>query len=129
MRFVTPEVVRIDLKDGPNGEKNWIEVKKELTVGEEKRFRSAGLTGMKPGAVSEISVDWGALAIGRLLAYLTDWSATKLVKGKPVAVPVTRDAIEALDQADFDEIDDAIQAHIKRQADEKKVTSGANTAP
>lgn len=126
MRFVTPEVVRIDLKNGPNGEKNWISVKKELTIGEEKRFRSAGLTGMKPGdkGESQIAVDWGALAIGRVTTYLVDWSATNEIKGKKVSVPVTREAIEALDQADFDEIDEAIQAHIAKVAEEKKATAG-----
>src|SRR5689334_15448688 len=109
MRFVTPDVVRIPLKNG----EDWIEVKKELTVGEEKRFRSAGLKHMaQADGETKIDIDWAAMARARVEAYLVDWSATKADpknKGKVVAVKVTRETIEALAPEDFDEIDEAIQ--------------------
>jgi hypothetical protein len=136
MRFVTPDVVRIPLKDGADGTKNWIEVKKELTVGEEKRFRTMGFKQMTPSSGGEqsdkggdptdakIDVDWARLALARVETYLQDWSATKTVKDKVVPVPVTRSAIEQLAEEDFDEIDKAIQAHIKEQEDAKKATTG-----
>lgn len=124
MRFVTPDVAHIELKDG-----EWIDVKQELTVGEEKRYRSAGLKNVKQqdGQMS-IEVDWVALALARVGAYLVDWSAKRSVgEGKSVSVPVSAESINALDQDTFDEIDAAIQAHIdKRAADTKnpKETGG-----
>lgn len=111
MRFVTPDVVRIPLKNG-----EWIEIKRELTVGEEKRFRSAGLKNMKAeDGGSSIEIDWTAMALARVETYLLEWSATRTdAAGKTVSVPVTRKNIEALTQDDFDEIDQAIQAHIEQ---------------
>jgi hypothetical protein len=129
MRFVIPESVRIDLKDGPNGEKNWIEVKKELTVGEEKKFRAAGMKNVRPGAdASAIEIDWSEMAIARVEAFLVDWSATRpdpKNKDKNVAVPVTVSAIKSLSAEDFEEIDTAIQQHQAAQAELKKVTTGS----
>ncbi len=109
MRFVTPESVRLDLTDGA-----WIEVKKDLTVGEEKRYRASGLGGMGGGAVG---VDWEAMAFSRADAYLVDWSA-KDAKGKDIKL--TPQAIRDLDVESFNEIDAAIMAHIGRRTEEKK---------
>lgn len=107
MRFVNPETVRLYLKAG-----DWIDVKKELTVGEEKRYRSAGFRGLSQRTDgSEIQVDWAALALARVEAYLVDWSEKR---------PVSREAIEDLCQGDFEEIDTLVQAHIEAMAGEKK---------
>ena len=129
MRFVTPGSKRLDLKDGPEGEKNWIEVRLNLTVGEEKRFRSAGFRQLTPGSDPEateqkdakIDVDWARLAFARAEAYILDWSA-KDAKGKDIRF--SRGALESLHPDDFDEIDKAIQAHIDEQAASKKETGG-----
>ena len=124
MRFVTPDVVRLSMKDGTN----WIEVKKELTVGEDKRFRSTGFKQVTQGTAPGIEVDWEKLALARVEAYLVDWSATRQTKdGKTVSVPVTPESIRALDTESFNEIDEAIQQHITEQADVKNVTSSAET--
>lgn len=116
MRFVRPESVKLDLKDG-----EWVEVKKALTVGEDRRFRSAGLkrlSGAGGGAgAATVDIDWEEMALARVETYLLDWSA-KDEKGK--SVPVSAAAIRNLDPRDFEEIDQAIQAHIAREADEKK---------
>lgn len=120
MRFVRPDTVRLTLKNG-----DWIEVKKELTVGEDRRFRAAGLKRLSgsPGSQSaSVDVDWEAMALARVEAYLTDWSA-KDANGKDVSV--TPSAIRNLASEDFEEIDQAIQTHIEAMADEKKVTAGA----
>jgi len=124
MRFVQPETVRLDLHDGTS----WIEVKRELTVGEDRRYRSAGLRRMsQPNGETSVEVDWTAMALARVEAYLVDWSATKPDgKGKEQPVPVTRAAIEALASEDFDEIDAAINAHIEAIAREKKAKTGSD---
>ncbi len=126
MRFVTPEVVRIELKDGPNGEKNWIEIYKELSKGDDAAMRASGLKRMSQGQdekTTEIGVDWKSLSLGRVCAYLTDWSA-KDARGKDMKC--TPSAIAELATEDFDEIDEAIKAHIKRLEDEKKASAGAS---
>lgn len=119
MRFVTPESKRLHLKDGPDGEKNWIDVKLHLTVGEEKKYRSAGFKQLTPGSDpdaaeqkdAKIDVDWSRLAFARAEAYLIDWSSKQALK---------RATIEALHPEDFDEIDEAIKKHIDEQAALKK---------
>lgn len=122
MRFVQPDVVRIQLGDG-----DWIEVKKELSVGEEKRYRSAGMQRVSQEAGrSEIGVNWSAMAFARVEMYLTDWSAAYGEKGK--AVPLSPTAIQSLSVEDFDRIDDAIQKHIAAMDQEKKAMTGSLTS-
>jgi hypothetical protein len=128
MRFVTPESVRIPLKNGTD----WIEVKKELTVGEEKKFRSAGMKNVRPGGdASAIEIDWSEMSLARVEAYLLDWSATRpdpKNKDKVVAVPVTPAAIKSLAAEDFEEIDNAIQAHIESESAAKKAKSDSENS-
>lgn len=131
MRFVSLDTKTIDLTPDDKGQRRWIEVKKELSKGEDARFRTRGFRRMSQGKgdeAAEIDIDWTSLALARVEAYLVDWSATREVKGKPEKVPVNASAIAALDNASFDEIDAAIEAHIKEMADEKKVKAG-QTAP
>lgn len=119
MRFVSPETVRITLKNG-----DWIEVKKELTVGDEKRLLSSGFKRASPGS-EQIEVDWFTRSIARVEIYLTGWSAVD-DKGRPVAI--TRDAIETLSSEDFDVIDDAIKTHQAAVDAEKKARSMTPTS-
>lgn len=140
MRFVSPETVRIPLpesfedvqidvknEDGSITKRlerqtieNWIEVKKDLNVGDEKRLESFGFK-RAASQSEEVDIDWALRAIGRVLVYLVDWSA-KDAKGEKVAI--TRSSIESLDTDDFDQIDKAIVAHIKKVDAEKKARSG-----
>lgn len=114
MRFVLPETVRLTLPSG-----DWMVVKKELTVGEDHRYRSAGLHRIsREGQAPTVDVNWAEIALARVETYLVDWSA-KTADGKDV--PVTRAAIEALDPDDFRVMDEAIQAHIAATAEEKKL--------
>jgi hypothetical protein len=118
MRFVTNAgTVRKTLKDG-----SWIEIKKELTVGEDRRYRTAGMTKMraeKEGDVSTptIEVDFAHMAVARVEAYLVEWSAKQ---------KVNRASIEALDKVSFEEIDKVIQEHI---ADLEAEAKNAQSAP
>lgn len=111
MRFVAPETVRIDLADG-----DWIEIKKELTVGEHRRYLASGFKRAASGG-DEIEVDWGVRSLSLVEAYLVGWSARDK-DGKPVSV--TRQAIEKLASEDFDAIADAIRAHMEAHEAAKK---------
>ncbi len=130
MRFVSPETVRIDLadtvtRDGEGKEvrtKNWIDVKAELSVGEDKAYRAAGFgrmsrsAGDDSAATNSVDVDWKMLAFGRALAYIVDWSEKRAFN---------RSALEALAAEDFDEIDKGILAHIDKMDAEKKARAGS----
>lgn len=140
MRFVSPETARLELPDTVTTEtvegesrevraKNWIEVKKMLTAGEEKRYRAAGFgrvsqradvaqptAGDAAKAKNEIDVDWTALAFARALAYVVDWSEKRKFDA---------DSLQALHPDDFKAIDDAILAHIDAMDAEKKPTAGS----
>lgn len=123
MRFVVTDTVRIDLKGG-----EWIEIKKELSKGEASLMRSSGLKRMSQGQEEKetaIDVDWKALSMGRVVAYLVDWSA-KDAKGK--SLKVTPQSIAELCEEDFDEIDNAIKNHVAEQEEAKKSTAGASAS-
>lgn len=106
----------------------WIEVRNELTVGEEKRMYAPALT---PSAEwSKPGVDLSAIGFAAAAAWLVDWSLRDQ-KDKPVEVSMN--ALQALKPAVFDAIDAAIDAHIKAcregNAQTSDVSDGAPTSP
>lgn len=113
MRFVSPETVRIDLGSG-----DWIEVKKELTVGEDFAYRTAGM-GRRKGE-DAVEIDWSERALARVLAYLVAWSE------KP---KISRASISSLASEDFMRIDGAILGHMTAMESEKNASApnGAST--
>jgi hypothetical protein len=131
---VSPEEEKLELIFvDPAGNTNpfWIKVKKRLTVGEERKVQTAGWRGLSGMASSkaeareqgpEIQIDWKSTTFARAEAYLTDWSLSD-DKGKKL--PVTREVIETLHPDVFDLIENAISAHVKAMADEKKLRTGS----
>jgi hypothetical protein len=123
MRFVSPETVRINLSDG-----QWIDVKKTLTAGEEKAYRSAGfkrVSQRQDDNANEVDIDWQAMAFARVDTYLVEWSAKK-PDGKDM--PLNKSTIRNLDTDSFKEIDDAILAHIDAVEEAKKTMSPGPTS-
>lgn len=121
MRFVAPEAVRIPLKNGTD----WIEVKKELTAGEERAYRTkafkrvSGLVDARDANRDpDVEVDWAQLAFARVEAYLVEWSEKR---------QITPEAIRALSGEDFAEIDALITSHIAAMSEEKKLPAGKST--
>ena len=116
-RFVSPESVKIDISDG-----DWIEIKRQLTNGEQKAVNRAAfrsryeLTDGDTGS-SFVEMDMGSFALAKLGAYLVDWSF-KDERGKDVKL--TPDAMRNLDQETAAEIEAAIDTHIETLAAEKK---------
>lgn len=119
MRFVQPETVRLDLSDG-----DWIEVKKQLTWGEQQEFANCGLSPTVKGP-QELQVDWAQVARRRLLIWLVDWS---LVGPNGKLMPVTANSVNALDPETGDEIVEALDRHITALAEAKKATAGATSS-
>jgi len=116
-RFLKPEIVRINLTRG-----DWITVKKQLTAGEKRRAQARMVKRAIAG--QPIEVDLEKAGVTNLVEYLIDWSFTDDA-GKPMAIrdmpaDYVIDVLNNLDSDSFDEITDAINAHERSVADEKK---------
>lgn len=109
---------RIPLSDG-----DWIEVRKKLNTGEQKRLDEVGkVAPVMVGGKIIFPIDWAVYEVDRAAIWLLDWSI-KDAADKPVALSV--DAIRALDPDDFEEINTAIVNHmakVKTESDAKKAS-------
>jgi hypothetical protein len=118
-RFVTSATERFDLADG-----DWVEIKRELSVGERKKLEGSPLNRVYPGenaaknsADVEMGIDWGRYFMTKLQVYIVAWSFRD-EQGNPVKV--TPDAIANLDEDTADEIDQLLTIHEAKLADQKK---------
>lgn len=123
-RFVKPAVVRIPLPSPPDGD--CIEVKKELTVGDQKRLEAAGMKRVQRKQANgtyafELETDWETYEIGRAEVWLTDWSGPSFLNedGTPIALSFA--SLRALSPEAFALIDAAIDAHVAKMEQEKKL--------
>ena len=124
--IVSPDLERIELKwKDPNDKTHplWIEVKSELTIGEERQMlRSVSdITTVvrKAGGTADPSAkfDWTEYSFARMLAYLMDWS---LVDDKNTKLIISREVIGSFHKSLFDLIDDAVEKHVESGGVEKK---------
>jgi hypothetical protein len=126
-RFASGAAVRLELSDG-----DWILVRQELSYGQQRRLATAGLVGVpevlaQTGQGRQLSVDWAAFDIARLVAWVMDWSFRD-ADGEPVVV--SREAIEALEPATAAELNAALDRHIEGLEAKKApaATGGARPA-
>lgn len=115
--FVKPTVKRLVLPDG-----EFIEVKSELCVGDQKRLEAAGMKRVQrkqPNGeyLTELEIDWETFSLARAEVWIVDWSLRDEA-GQPV--PVTYSALKSLTPETFDAIETAISAHVDATAEEKK---------
>lgn len=131
-RFVSTDTHKIPLSDG-----DWIEVKKDLNTGDQKRLEQAGSgtpIRINDGTI-HTPIDWSRYEIERAAIFLTNWHVHRVdTDGIPVPVPlldkdgkVQVDAIEALDPFDFEEINKAIFKYVMDRAAEKNALRAAQT--
>ena len=99
VRFITPGTVTIPISDGDT-----VELKAQLTAGEYREL----LAGMYRDRASGSVFD--PLLVGRaqVLAYLVGWS---FVDAQGAAVPVSGDALDALDPGSFTEVLRVVETH------------------
>jgi hypothetical protein len=116
IRFVQPEIVRLDLSDG-----DWVDVKKRLTVGEERAAFQA-IIGEVNQATGWRRPNVEMVGIAEMVAYIIRWS---LRDANDLPVPVTVDTIKSLDSESFTEIEKALETHIK--AVETELAAAKNT--
>ena len=124
-RFASGAAVKLPLSDG-----DWVLVHAELTYGQQRRLATAGITGV-PSALSErgegrdLSVDYAAFEIERLVTWVMDWSFRD-ADGDHVLV--SRETIEALDPDTAAEIHTALDAHVEA-LEAKKAAPGKPSKP
>lgn len=100
-RFVQPKIVRLPLTDG-----QWIDVKRELSYGEQTDMFASMRKQFGAGTVPVL--DATQIGRARMGAYLLAWS---LVDAEGTPVPVSPAAINNLDVETAREITDALETH------------------
>ena len=123
-RGVRHDVVRLDLSDG-----DWIDVRRVLTVGEERDLVSLAVRGYRPDGTADL--DTRLLSFLAAATYITGWSLVNLdglampwmVNAK---VQQRVDVLRELDGATMAEIDEAIARHRAGVAEEKNAPSGGD---
>jgi len=113
-RFVEPAIDRLPLSDG-----DYLDVKRELTTGEQRAMFVDMRRRFAPGETPML--DPMQVGIARLLAYVVAWS---LVDKDNRPVPVSAGAIDQLHPDEFNEMRVALDDHEQRQetarSEEKK---------
>lgn len=125
-RFGTPAVVRYPLPSPPDGD--CIEVKKELTVGDQKRLEAAGMRRVQKPQTNgtyayELEVDWETYEIARAEVWLTDWSGPSFINGEGAPIRLSFAALKALTPAAFEQLSEVIGKHVAAIEQEKKLTT------
>lgn len=110
----------------------WIEVKRDLTAGEEKQITGAAFRrasrSAEDGESSRLAfdLDYGLAAFTKVAAYLKDWNLPG-PDGKTVDIASSRtkaDALRNLKPAVFAAIEQAIDTFVLARREEKKVPAG-----
>lgn len=122
-RFIVPDTVKINLSD-----EEWIEIKKELNAGEERKQSALALVPIMLNGKIVDRVDWSQYELLRAHLWLVNWHLHDAEGNVP---PLTLDSLRALDITTFDEINDIIFKHVMETATAKKAVknpSGTNDA-
>jgi hypothetical protein len=112
-----PDVVRLPLSEG-----EWIEVKKELNAGEQRRVFTRLVKAMHFNEKAEIDPE--QVGFSKVVEFLVGWSLTDAA-GK--SVPVSEGAISSLDGETYNEIVKVIDAHeeaVDKAIEERKNAQG-----
>lgn len=123
-RFVVPAIVRLPLSNG-----DWIDIKKQLTHGEQDAMLARFAPVQTPG--QPIQMQSQHVRTTTVLAFLHKWSFVN-DDGEPVEYGphIPEDdrvaTLNALDPDAFDEIEAAINKHVEAREQEKKLTKAAS---
>lgn len=120
-RFASHGTKRIELADG-----DWIEVKTGLTAGEQRVQDQLALVPVVVDGLVHERIDWSKYEFLRTDLWITSWSLTRqTADGKEVPVLKSVATLQAMESEDFDEINEAVYAHIKEWIAAKKVLRAA----
>jgi hypothetical protein len=119
LRFVQPDVARLTLSDG-----DFVDVKKQLNAGEQRRLFAHMMRDLSPG--DKVTLIPEQVGRTKLEAYIVGWSFVD-ADGKPV--PVSPSAIDNLDTETYAEMVKAIDDHETQQEKEREARrANPNTA-
>lgn len=124
-RFPDPQVVRLPVSEG-----DWLEIKKQLTVGEEKDITLLALReiGEDADGRPKLTQDFQLLPFAKAVVYLVGWSFHN-AKG-PVRLEEDQKKrlaqLRALDRESWSEILKAIETHEAAIAEAKKSSDGTS---
>jgi hypothetical protein len=109
----------------PLGSEDFVMIRRRLSGAEKRRMHASAFTDLS-GAKgdTQIGVDFSALGLARVYAYLTDWGGPGFLGEDGKTVKCTREAIDALDEDTLKAITEVIDAHVTKTADETKAPSG-----
>jgi hypothetical protein len=120
--LVVPDITRLTLPGG-----HWIDVKVELTYGEERKMYGQMRTQLAPGEMPVL--DPTLIGLARMGAYIVGWSVAD-ANGRPV--PVSVSAFDDLKPRMAKAIRDALEAHEEAvtaaQEAEKNDPDGASVS-
>jgi hypothetical protein len=118
-RFPQPDVVRLPLSDG-----DWIEIKKQLTIGEEKDVVTLAIrsVGVDSEGRNKLQHDYQLTPFAKAVVYLVSWSLWNA--DGPVKLHDDQkkrlSQLRALDRESWDEITTAIDKHEEEYEESKK---------
>ena len=121
--FATTATTKLFLDDG---QKVWISVRNELSHGEQRTVELGAFRRVYRDNEMVMELDQRAGADQKVLAWLVDWNLTAAT-GKTIDISTEatkRDAVKNLTRAHYSAIEAAIDAHVSRMAEEKKLRSG-----
>ena len=119
IRFVQPQVMRLDLSDG-----DWLDVRRELTVGEQRQAMARAVKSMR--ADGRIEPDLANVGKAEIGAYIVDWSFTD---ANDKRVPYSETALDNLTTPAYNEIEIAVRAHIAAiEAERGKSPTGSSSS-
>lgn len=104
----------------------WIEVREELSIGEERNVFAGAIRGQTTMADGLVRTDYDhqKVTFGMVVSHLTDWSARD-EHDKPV--PLSEDAIHALEPSVYNAIEKAVNAHAEQVRAAKKIPQRPST--
>jgi len=124
-RGVIHSVARLELSDG-----DWIEVRRALTVGEERDLVALAVRGFRPDGTAEL--DTKKLWFLAAATYLVGWSLADVNTGLPIpwitsaSIEKRVDVLRALDADTMREIDEAITKHREGLAADPNTSGGGS---
>ena len=84
----------------------WVELRQELSIGEERNIYAQAIKGHVPLADGEVRIEYdrAKLSFGQVLAYLVDWSESQEINGS---------SVQALKPEIYNVIETCVQAHVE----------------
>ncbi|HLZ09525.1 MAG TPA: hypothetical protein VKT80_13100 [Chloroflexota bacterium] len=123
-RFCFPGTKRIDISDGDH-----IIVKTGLTAGEKRRMDNLAVSPIiDNGKYVGDRVDFTEYEFLRTDLWITDWSITREIDGRVVKIPKSVSSLKAMEEEDFEEINQAVFKHIMEWMQSKKSQRAARNA-